>query len=367
MKLRLALLAALLFTSINLPRVYAQEDEGFSVSFSVVDLGSVEHPDQENCADVAPGATITAIAAGSRAVGSTYIDDERAVASLFSTDGIRSMQSGPGGGVANAINRQNQIAGAIYSLLPDQPCGRPSGATPAVWDEDFDLRSLDLPQDATSGAATAINTNGDVAGWLNTDAGRRTALWHDDDIIVISHAAIEGIERLSSAATDMNEAGLVTGTMAWSDGETRHQRPFVWDGVSVQFLDPTRGQDGFANAINDSGVVAGAVIGRDGLEQATLWWRGQLTDLPNLDDRPASVATDVNNAGVVVGYCAREDGLSRASIWINGEVVDLNEIIPQDLGWQLQVAIGINDDGLIAGWGDLDGVRHAFLLVPAAG
>ncbi|MCC6790130.1 MAG: DUF3466 family protein [Thermomicrobiales bacterium] len=367
MKLRLALLAAVLFAATNLAAAHAQEDEGFSVSFSVVDLGPIEHPDHDACDDIAPGATVAAIAAGSRAVGSIYFDDERAVAALLSADGVRTMESGPGGGVANAINRENVIAGAIYSQRPDEPCGRPSGASPAVWDEDFELRTLDLPEEATSGAATAINVNGAVAGWVNTDAGRRAALWHDDDIVVISHAGIEGIERLTSIATDINESGLVTGTMAWTEGETRHQRPFIWDGVTVQYPDPTQGQDGFANAINDDGVVAGAVIGRDTFEQATLWWRGQITDLPNLPDRPASVATDINNGGVVVGYCAREDGLSRASIWINGEVVDLNEIIPQDLGWQLQVAVGINDDGLIAGWGDLDGVTHAFMLVPAAG
>jgi len=368
MAFRLVTLAALLIAALNHPAgAIAQEEDGFSVSFSVVDLGPIEHPNQNDCADVAPGATITAIAAGSRAVGSIYNDDERAVAALFSADGVRKMQSGPGGGVANAINRENLIAGAIYSQLPDSPCGRPSGASPATWNEDYELSTLDLPDGAVSGAATAVNTNGAVAGWVNTDVGRRTTLWQGDDIVVISHAGIEGVERITSEATDLNEAGVVAGTMRWAEGDLDHQRPFIWDGSAIQYLDPAEGRDGYANAINDAGVVAGAVFSEDDLEQATLWWHGQIVDLENLPDRPSSVATDINNGGVVVGYCARDDGLSRASIWIDGEVVDFNDIIPQDLGWQLQVAVGINDDGSIAGWGDLDGEMHAFLLVPAAG
>lgn len=368
MKIRLALLAALLCAALGgaVP-ASAQDDEGFSVSFSVVDLGPIEHPDQETCADQAPGATLTAIAAGNRAVGSVYHDDERAVAALFSADGVRKMESGPGGGVANAISRDNVIAGAIYKRLPDDPCGRPSGAEPATWDEDYELSTLDLPDGAISGAATAINTSGAIAGWINTASGRRATLWHGDEILVLSHADIRGLGTTQSEATGINDAGVVTGTLRWRDGETAHQRPFVWNGETVQYLDPTLGQDGSARAISNLGTVAGAIVDAGGYEQATLWWRGQIVDLENLPDRPSSVATDINSGGVVVGYCAREDGLSRATIWINGDVIDLNDIIPQDLGWQLQVAIGINDDGSIAGWGDLDGERRAFLLAPAAG
>lgn len=367
MNVRLALLAAVLFATLGGGAPASAQEEGFSVSFSVVDLGPIEHPDQENCADQAPGATVTAIAAGNRAVGSVYQDEERAVAALFSADGVRKMESGPGGGVANAINRDNVIAGAIFKRLPDDPCGRPSGAQPAIWDEDYELSILELPEGAISGAATSINGNGAVAGWINTDSGRRATLWRGDDILVISHAGIEGLESVQSEATGINDAGVVSGTLRWRDGESTHQQPFVWDGITVQYLDPTLGQDGFSRAISNLGTVAGAIVDARGYEQATLWWRGQLVDLENLPDRPSSLATGINSGGVVVGYCAREDGLSRATIWINGEVIDLNDIIPQDLGWQLQVAIGINDDGSIAGWGDLDGERRAFLLAPAAG
>jgi len=368
MMVRLLILAAVLVAAIGPSApISAQQESGFSVSFSVIDLGPIEHPDQETCADRAPGASVTAIAAGNRAVGSVYVDDDRAVAALFSADGVRKMASGPGGGVANAINRENEIAGTVYKLLPDDPCGRPSGAQPAVWNEDFELSSLELPDGARSGSATAINTDGVVAGWVSTEAGRLAAIWNGDEITTLSHAGIDGLDGMRSEAADLNEAGVVAGNLAWRDDTGDHRRPFVWDGTTVQYLDAGQNRDGYASALNDVGVVAGAVINDAGFEQATLWWRGQLVDLPELSDRPASVATDINNGGVVVGYCAREDGLSRATVWIDRQVVDLNEIIPQDLGWQLQVAVGINDDGSIAGWGDLDGETHAFLLVPAAG
>jgi hypothetical protein len=113
--------------------------------------------------------------------------------------------------------------------------------------------------------------------------------------------------------------------------------------------------------------VAGAVTTDDGTTVADMWWRGQLVTLNPLPDRPNAVVTDVNNAGFAVGYGAREDGLTRAMIWISGSAFDLNDIVSQDAGWQLQMAVGINDDGVIAGWADLDGERRAVLLVPAAG
>jgi uncharacterized membrane protein len=367
MSFRWFALAAVLLAAIGAPFSASAQDEGFSVSFSVLDLGAIEHPDQEACADVAPGATVTAIAAGNRAVGGIYADDERAVAAFFSADGVRKMQSGPGGGVANGINRNNQIAGTIFKVLPQDPCGRPSGASPAIWDEDYELSTLDLPAGAFSGSAMAINAGGLVAGWVNTEAGHRATIWNDDEVSVLTYAGIDGVDAITTDAVALNESGVAAGTARWSTGDIQHRRPFIWDGTTVQYLDPGQGRDGYANALNDSGVVAGAVISADGFEQAALWWRGQLVDLEELPERPTSVAMDINTAGVVVGYCAREDGLSRAAIWINGEVVDLNEIIPQDLGWQLQVAVGVNDDGSIAGWGDLDGETHAFLLVPAAG
>lgn len=366
--LRLALIVLVLVATLWPPPVGAQEDdEATSIVYTIIDLGPLVHSDETECPFDAPGASIRDVAAGSRAVGSVYHEGERAVAALFAANRVRKMSSGPGGGVAYAVNRGGEIAGAIFSEPPVEPCGLASGAIPARWNRDFELERLDLPEWASEGAATAINDLGAAAGWVETEGGRRAAIWHVDGVTVIDHAGIDGVPGFASEAVAINDNGVVAGTIRWLEGERERSRPFTWDGANVHYLDPWLGRDGYATAINQEGVVSGAVIDSRGILEATLWWRGQIVSLGRLPDRPHAVATDINSGGFAVGYGAREDGLTRAVIWIGGTAIDLNAIVPLDSGWQLQMAVGINDDGLIAGYGDLDGARHAFLLVPAAG
>jgi hypothetical protein len=59
--------------------------------------------------------------------------------------------------------------------------------------------------------------------------------------------------------------------------------------------------------------------------------------------------------------------LGHAVLWQNGEVIDLNTQIPGNSGWSvLEIAYGINDNGLIVGYGQLSpgAIWHAFLLTP---
>jgi len=365
---KLIRLAAMLSViALFVPALSAAQTESAPVVYTVIDLGPLVHPDQENCFGIAAGATINDVGVGNRAVGSVYQDDERSVSALFSANGPRKMVSGEGGGVAYAVNGSGQIAGAVYTDLPDVPCGEPTGSQPARWNAAFRIERLELPDGATGGAAVAINQQGTVAGWVETDLGRRAALWTEDGVAVIQHVSIAGAENLESVAVGINDDGTVAGTLTWTQNRSIRSQPFVWDGVNARYLEPFLGTDAFATSINNAGVVAGAVIDDHGVRQAALWWRGQIVSLAPLADRPNAVVTDINNAGFAVGYGEREDGLTRAMIWIGGSPTDLNEITPQDAGWLLQMAVGINDDGVIAGWGDLDGERRAFLLVPAAG
>jgi len=45
-------------------------------------------------------------------------------------------------------------------------------------------------------------------------------------------------------------------------------------------------------------------------------------------------------------------------------MTDLNSLIPRGSGWRLVQATAINKTGQIAGWGEVDGQTHAFLLTP---
>jgi uncharacterized membrane protein len=202
---------------------------------------------------------------------------------------------------------------------------------------------------------------------VDTEEGRRAAIWVGDNPVVIQHSLFDEAAEFHSEAIAINDDGVTAGTVRWEEDSQPRSLAFIWDGTNARYLDPLIGTDGFATSINNSGVVAGAVVNEDGFRQPVLWWRGQVVALGPLPDRPHAVATDINNAGFAVGFGEREDGLTRAMIWIAGAPIDLNDITPNESGWQLQMAVGINDDGVIAGWGDLDGERRAFLLAPASG
>jgi len=53
-----------------------------------------------------------------------------------------------------------------------------------------------------------------------------------------------------------------------------------------------------------------------------------------------------------------------AFVYSGGKMKDLNTLIPARSGWVLQRATGINDAGLITGWGTFKGKTHSFLLTP---
>lgn len=71
---------------------------------------------------------------------------------------------------------------------------------------------------------------------------------------------------------------------------------------------------------------------------------------------------DINQAGDVVGGTTA----GAAFIYKGGVRTDLNTMVPAGSGWKLEIASGINDRGQISGTGVIGGVRHAFLLTPAA-
>ena len=90
---------------------------------------------------------------------------------------------------------------------------------------------------------------------------------------------------------------------------------------------------------------------------------GTIHDLGLPDGAGAfSQALAVNNGGTTVG-AAYACQLCPPQAWINGTTL-LNNLIDPALGWNLQVAAGINDSGQIAGYGGHNGLVHAFRLTP---
>jgi probable HAF family extracellular repeat protein len=74
---------------------------------------------------------------------------------------------------------------------------------------------------------------------------------------------------------------------------------------------------------------------------------------------------DINNLDAVVGTFDIDGATDHPFLFSNNHFVDLNDVISAALGWTLENATGINDQGQIVGTGlAADGLQHAYLLNP---
>jgi probable HAF family extracellular repeat protein len=81
---------------------------------------------------------------------------------------------------------------------------------------------------------------------------------------------------------------------------------------------------------------------------------------------PYTLPVDINELGQIVGDADTEPHVNHAFLWEDGAIKDLNDLILPNSGWTLYGATDINNLGQIVGYGDLNGVRHSFLLTPTA-
>jgi len=127
----------------------------------------------------------------------------------------------------------------------------------------------------------------------------------------------------------INDAGTVVGGGNPSTSQTAEYTPFVWTTGGVTMLPvstPGGGVNGFANGINDGGVVVGGV-----------WYAAY--------DHRATMWTD-SGSGWTQTY--------------------LNELLPSGSSWgTLSEAVDVNEHGQIIGLGSYLGATHVFLLTPA--
>ena len=97
--------------------------------------------------------------------------------------------------------------------------------------------------------------------------------------------------------------------------------------------------------------------------RAFFWQGGKLMDLG--DREVAGIGDQGQVLGSYFDYGAgRKTVTLRAFLWQNGQFTDLNALIDPASGWKLQDARAVNKHGQIVGFGEHNGVQHAFLLTP---
>ncbi len=244
-----------------------------------------------------------------------------------------------------------------------------------AWDLDDGFRGIPAGPSELRSEADATNEAGDVVGTrfdYSLPDPRQTTLWAADGTITEIRSDTPG----PLYPADVNARREVVGFLSPDAG------PFFGDGIAFVWAAeagltllgrlPGSGPDAptEARAINDQGVVAGfGSLAYLGPSKAFRWTAAggyELLDLPaNCSN---TNALDINNSGWIVGNCfgALPSG---PYIWTakKGFRFVADRIDPADPlrdRVRLISASAINDDGMIAGWGEVDGESAALVLVP---
>jgi probable HAF family extracellular repeat protein len=293
----------------------------------------------------------TGINASGQIVGQASTADGQYDAFLYTSGTGMTALAAPGAtyGEALAINNAGQVVG-------DQFVGSADDAllyTPGVGFTD--LGPLGTGSDSQ---AYAINSLGQIAGtsYALHPPGPNGFLYTPGSGVVnlgnLGGTSPNGYPL--SDAYGINDSGTVVGVTTTPGGD----EGFVYSGGVMTPL----GAGTWARAINTAGQIAG----QSG-NSAAIFYGSSTTDLAFPSDAcssPYGWANALNNVGEAVGAsCTGASDNESAVLYYNGTAIDLNTLLPTDSGWQLTVAIGINDSGQIVGFGlDPAGDQEAFLL-----
>ena len=164
----------------------------------------------------------------------------------------------------------------------------------------------------------------------------------------------------------INASGRIVGFSDVAGGNAQHAT--LWNGTLATDLGTLGGQSSAAYAINSAGQVVGqSDIAGNTAVHATSWTGARATDLGTLGG-PDSRALGINAAGLAVGIAQTATTAQHATLWSGAQIVDLNSSVGPALPSTvtLTAAVGINDSGQIAVYGDdsVTGGTDAFLLTP---
>lgn len=137
---------------------------------------------------------------------------------------------------------------------------------------------------------------------------------------------------------------------------------------TVTVLSPLPGGwNAIASGMNDFGEIVGQSYQPPSMT-AVLWQAGAghtPVSLGTLAGDVQSTATAISLSGQVIGISYAADNAARGFLWQNGVMIDLTAALDASgAGWRIDQPYAINSLGQIAGSGLVNGVRHAFVMLP---
>jgi probable HAF family extracellular repeat protein len=215
--------------------------------------------------------------------------------------------------MAKAINNSGHVVGN-------------TGTGPFLWTQSGGMQSLGLAPGWTSGSAQDINESGQVAGMVQTEVGQRAAIW-TVNVGAGGEVQVTGRETLgippgweSSIALAVNSAGQVAG---WISNASDPNHAVLWtpspSGWIMADLGSLSGDFGStAYGINDQGQVVGVSMPHQGCFHPVLWstQNGIVTAMRALETATGcGEAWAINNQGRVTGRSPPPHGANQATLW----------------------------------------------------
>lgn len=281
---------------------------------------------------------------------------------LYEDGAMAALPSLPGTRLAFAteINDEGDVAGTNYVYVENPAC--PGGCFPGHCEVQTPVLvsggvAIDLVGPPWySGVAGDVNGRRQVVGWSRKSDLPNPRTWHG---YLWEEGALTDLGTLGkdwSIATAINDDGLVVGYSQLIEGGSE-QYGFRWSGGTMEAL-PVLGSNTYngANDVNAQGDACGWSGPSSNVARPVLYpAAGGVVDLIGLGGTAAS-AYAMNGRGDVVGYSYTPgDQRRHAFLYRSGRIWDLNDLVAPGSGLELTAALGINDAGLIVGYGCRDG------------
>ena len=261
---------------------------------------------------------------------------------------ISLLPKGANSGFPIAINDSGLVAGQLH--LASSPLNK---LTPAVWSK-TDLHLLGVPASYISGIVKGMNNQGQAVGYLQkissppSSYDKFAVLWNNTEVTLLG--SLPGGSQ-SQAVTINNRGHILC------------QSTSNWENFQKHMLELYEGKK---NAKKQS-LIFGGFLSDQGKLIAMV---DPNEVVPGIDLSKGYNPRAMNDHDSVVGSASDSHGDPVAFIWEDNKMIDLNTLLPQNSGWRLTDAKGINNKGQIVGKGQImvngkySGRTHAFLLSP---
>lgn len=278
------------------------------------------------------------------------------------------------GSRALGLNPRGQIVGTAG--LPSIP------GAPLFWANSRSAPT-ELPglPEGFIGQASSINPAGHIVGvFYDMDGLEHPVFWANRNAAAIYLPQLSD-ELSQSVALSINAAGNILGDACDADFVECHAAfwarsastpvalaspggEFIYTDVALSSAQTT------SCGLNNAGSMVGYAYNSDFSETRAVFWARHSSPAVILSTTvqfPNGTAEGISDNGHIVGTAYNSDfSDSHAFMWPNSNSpgIDLNTLIPSDSGWELEIARSVNNHGQITGTGFLNGINHAYVLIP---